>query len=311
MIANFFRRTLPDRIFYIGLLMLLYYSLAVYYKGAMFFTEASFWEKSAYLFFLIPYLFASELIIKASGLTLDNLYATLLTAVLFGTFYPIMFHGNLLLLYGLLLGAYHTIYSYDGGGKAGKKLFDAGLLLGFASCLYSWSSLFLLLVYVALIVHRRKPDKNYLIPLIGFSVPLFLLFTYYFCTDAMAVFYTKFSLPFSGDFSVYQSAELLVPLSYLSFLIVLAVIVATPRIIVISNRLKKAWKILIFHLLLGLVLVLVAPQKDGSELLFLVFPGAIIIANFLPKVRLPKVADAILYLFLIMSAGVYCYCFVP
>jgi len=50
--------------------------------------------------------------------------------------------------------------------------------------------------------------------------------------------------------------------------------------------------------LLSIVIVAIAPIKNGSEFLFLFFPLAILFANYLQIIKKYWIKEAILYLFL-------------
>jgi len=73
----------------------------------------------------------------------------------------------------------------------------------------------------------------------------------------------------------------------------------------VNNKLKSSWLLVLMHLVVALVVVQLAPIKNGSELFFLFFPGAIIIANFVQKEMSPILQNLILIMFLLASMSVY------
>ena len=56
-----------------------------------------------------------------------------------------------------------------------------------------------------------------------------------------------------------------------------------PKILLVSNPFKLAWQVIINHLIISVIIVLLSPQKNGSELFFMILPSGIVIANFLQK----------------------------
>ena len=143
------------------------------------------------------------------------------------------------------------------------------------------------------------------IPVIGLVTPLFLFFTYVFYIDKLELFYNLFQYNLNFDFSIYNQLNNLLPLTFLITITLWSLVVVTPKINLVSNTLRMSWNVLINQLLIATVVVVLAPNKNGSELFFVIFPCAIIIANFLQKSQSSNFKNLILYLFLILSISIY------
>ena len=104
---------------------------------------------------------------------------------------------------------------------------------------------------------------------------------------------------------MYNSIKVLLPLTFLLTMLIWSLVSVTPKIIIISNKLKKSWYILMSHLLLASIVVIVSPIKNGSEMLYLIFPSTIVMANYLPKSKSENFKNLILYLFIGIAISAY------
>jgi len=305
MIANFFNKSKPANIFNILILLFLYYLTATFFTDNYEFSFNFLFDKIIILLCLLLFVLIINFIIIKNSLTQDNSYAVLLIVFLLGTFFETMFDNRIVFAnIGLLLG-FRKIYSLRSGINTKQKLFDAGFWIGISTIIYSWSILYILLIYVGIVVFRKLSLKNILIPIIGVLTPVFIYFSYHFYFDTFEIFYNKFNIEYSFIFNLYNQKKLLIPLVFLVVSLLASTIILTPKIVLVSNKLKFLWSVLLNHLLISTVVVVMSPVKSGSEMLFLLFPAAIIITNLLQKSQSSIFKNLILYLFLIISIGVY------
>ncbi|WP_456376585.1 DUF6427 family protein [Lutibacter sp.] len=305
MIANFFNKTKPVTIFNIVVLLLLYYVISFLLQGLNEFSVSFLVTRIGYFLLLILFLVLLKFIIKKNRLTRDNSYALLLVVLLVGTFSEVILSSSIIFSNILLLLSYRKIYSLGSGINTKMKLFDAGFWIGIATLLNSRSIFYILLIYIGIIMYRKGSLKNVLIPIIGLATPIFIYFTYSFYYNNLAIFYSRFKYEINWNFEVYYSLKFLIPILFLAIVLVWSLVVVTPKIILISNKLKSSWNVLIIHLLISVLILIVTPIKNGSELFYIAFPIGIIIANFLERNNSKIIKNALLYLFLILSIGVY------
>jgi len=144
-----------------------------------------------------------------------------------------------------------------------------------------------------------------LIPIIGFLTPIFIYFTYQFYFDNLNVFFNRFKYDVNLDFSPYNFPKFIIPLLFLVIILVWAIVKVTPKIVSISNNLKFSWNTILNHLLISVIIIGLSPVKNGSEFFYLVFPSAIIIANFVQNSKSSIFKNVLLYLFLTIAISVY------
>tara|TARA_R110001583_G_scaffold27778_1_gene98999 strand:+ start:32073 stop:32996 length:924 start_codon:yes stop_codon:yes gene_type:complete len=305
MIANFFNKSKPINDFNIILLLIVYYFSSALLFGSAEFSVLFLVKKIGFLFCLILFLLIFKFIIEKNNLTKSNSYALLLIVMLLGTFSEAILSTVFLFSNLILLLSYRKIYSLRSGINTKLKLFDAAFWVGVSALIYSWSIFYILLLYIGIFIYQKVSFKNLMIPVIGLATPIVIYFTYNFYFDSLPIFYSRFNYSVNLDFGAYNSLKFLVPILFLMSTLLWSIIKATPKIVSISNNLKFSWNVLIYHLLISVVLIVVSPLKNGSELFYLLFPSAIIITNFLQKSTSTLIKNVVLYLFLLISVSVY------
>ncbi len=305
MIANFFNKTKPATIFILVALLFVYYFTATFLLHS---AELSFnflIKRISFFVFIALLLLIVNFIVKKNKLTKDNSYALLLMVFLLGTFPEAMFSYKIVLANIALLLGFRKIYSLRSGLDTKLKLFDASFWIGIATLIYSWSIFYVLLVYLAMIIHQKLTVKNLFIPIVGFVTPMIIYFTYCLYFEDAAFFYNKFNNEINLDFSSYMSLKLLIPLIFLSMALLWSILKITPKVVSVRNNFKFSWDVLINHLLISAVIIVLAPTKNGSELFFLIFPSAVIVANLMHLIKSKIFKNAVLYGFLLISVAVY------
>ncbi len=305
MIANFFNKTKPINIFNIVMLLFLYYSTTIFLLSNYEFSTLFLVKKIGSFLGLILFVFIVNFIIRKNNLTQDNSYALLLIVLLLGTFSGAMISNNIVFTNITLLLGFRKIYSLKSDLNTKRKLFDAGFWIGISTLLYAWSIIYVWLIFTGIVIFRKISVKNLIIPIVGLAAPLLIYFSYNFYFDTLAIFYDKFTFDYSLIFNLYNKLPLAIPILFFLAILVWSVVTVTPKVVLISTKLKFSWNVLLNHLLTSIILVLLAPIKNGSEMLFLLFPSAIIITNLLQKSKSTTFKNIILYMFLIISLGVY------
>lgn len=305
MIANFFSKTKPVTIFSIVTLLFVYFFTVTF---LFYSTELSFQfliKRISFFIFIALLLLIVNFIVKKNKLTKDNSYALLIMVFLFGTFPEAMFSSNIVFANFALMLGFRKIYSLRTGVDTKLKLFDACFWIGVATLIYSWSIFYVLLVYLGMIIHQKLTFKNLFIPIVGFLTPMLIYFTYCLYFESAAFFINKFSYGINLDFSSYMPLNLLVPLIFLSLALLWSLVKVTPKVVSVRNNFKFSWDILINHLLISVVIVVLSPTKNGSELFFVIFPSAVIVANLMYHIKSKIIRNMILYTFLLVSVSVY------
>ena len=92
-----------------------------------------------------------------------------------------------------------------------------------------------------------------------------------------------------------------IPIVLIGFCTFFALLLKTPKTLAVKNRFRKNWIIVLFHLVLTGIIILLINNRNTSELLFIFFPTAIILANGIELIQKKWLADAIFFIFLTLS----------
>ena len=299
MIANFFNQTKPINFLVLSLLVLMIFlsSLIQGYEGE---TSLLFFVKyGLFLLAAILTVFVLNFIIRKNALCEDNSYALLFYILLWGMFPNSLLNGGVFVSNFILLFAFRRLYSLRSPLRTQEKIFDSAFWIGIASIFYLWSFLFLLLVYAAIWLFRRGDWKNIWIPIVGYITPVFLAFTYLLAFDDLERFMQIWTFDFHLDISLYNSFDYLWPIVFTGLLLLFSIYPTTRKSLLAKIDFKSTWQLLIVHLAVSLIVILIAPEKDGSEFSFLFFPLTIVFANFLQILERYWIKEGILYLFLL------------
>ena len=305
MVANFFNKSKPVVVLSTITLLLMYYAISVFLFDSHEFSIPVLLKSALFFIGYILFLLIFKFVVDKNKLTGDNLYALLLVVVILGAFSEALFSNYIIISNLILLLSFRKIYSLQNGINTKLKLFDASFWIGIATLIFSWSILYLLLIYIGILMYQKVSLKNLLIPIIGWITPVFLYFSYQFYYDNLTNFYNRFNYELSWDFEAYNSIRFLIPLVFLVAILCWSIIKVTPKIVLVSNNLKFSWNVILFQLFISIIIVLMVPVKNGAELFYLAFPSGIIIANFLQNISSIILKNLILYVFLLISISMY------
>ncbi len=305
MIANFFNKTKPiNTLAIVALLLLIYiFSIALNFKDEV--TFSFFLNIIGYFILLLITLFTVNFILRKNNLTKDNSYTLLLFVLFLGMFPFSVISFKLVIVNFILLLSYRRIYSLRTQKNTKDKLFDSAFWIGIATLIYPWSILTLFLIYIAAFLFDKWTWRNIIIPLIGFVCPIVIYSAYLLLIDKYEGFGTILNFSYLLSFDNYNSFKLLIPLAIIISLMLWAIFPTTLKITIVNNEFKSSWQLLITHFFILVFVVLPWPTKNGSELLFLFFPMALILANYLQIVEEKWFKEVFLYALLTLTVAVY------
>lgn len=305
MIANFFNKTKPINFLVLSILMTIIYIIG---NQAIEINDISFlfiFKKIFFLFLLIISIFIISFIIRKNILTNDNSYAILIYILLFGIF-PFSFSdGNILASNMILLFAYRRIYSLRSMLKPKEKIFDSAFWIGVASLFYVWSFLYLFLLFYAILMFNKLTWKNIIIPFIGFLTPVFIFYTYALMINDLSFFNDLLDLKYSFQYYDYLDNRISIPIVFIASFIIISILPLTKKYLLAKIDYKSTWFVLLAHIVIAIMVVLVAPVKDGAEFSFSFFPLSILFANYIQITEKNWLKELVLFNFLLLLMVVY------
>ncbi|TXD52426.1 MULTISPECIES: DUF6427 family protein [unclassified Polaribacter] len=300
MLANFLNKSKP--INFITLLILFFVALITNLYFRLFtasFTGNHLLESAILLVLFLVIFFFYNFIIGKNKLTSDNSYAYFFFTLLVMVFLPDFINYQTLLLTIIYLLFVRKIYSLRSEKKVLEKLFDSGFWLGVLCLLEPFFCIFFLLIYMASYLHKKITVHTIFVPIVGFAAPLFVYFTYFFWFDATQEFTNLFNFELIFDIQLYTNTSYFWLICSVLFFTVFAIFFKSIKALSVNNTFRKSWILLIANFIILVFFLLFLPQKNGSELIFILFPISIILANGVELVQKKTLKNIILSVSLI------------
>ncbi|WP_029036354.1 DUF6427 family protein [Salinimicrobium xinjiangense] len=279
MLTSFFSNSRPINFIIVAVFIVLFYIAANFNV----FLSSSFWgilQEVGILLVLILSVFILNFISGRNELTGRNAYKSILFAGFLCMFSAALQNNDVILANLFILLALRRILSLKSQKDIVKKIFDATFWVGVASLFYFWSILFLFVVYFGVLVHVGHRFKNWLVPLVSLlsllsivtSVDLLITDTFYTFSD----WYQQSNFNFEN----YRQSALLIPVAFLFALTLWSSFFYMLIIQKASANAKASLFLILLCAGVAITVGVLAPNKNGSELLFFFAPLAIIVTNY-------------------------------
>ncbi len=301
MLARFFQKSKP--IGFISLLFLLFFYIIFYrYQSPDATGSLLFIIKSIGVFlFYAGILLLVDFIIYKNHLTATTYYALFVFVILIGLFPDVLSFSKISISNFFLLIAIRRLYSLQTRKDIILKLFDSGLYMGVAFLLYPTSLVFILLIYSSYFIYINIYNKNLLVPIIGLITPIFLTFTYFFISDDVAQFKTLTEINIHFAFDKFKHPEIFIPLVIILGLSLMALIKNMSVRQNLDNQRKKGFLLVFLNLIIALFVILINNLELENSIVFLFYPIAVLLGNFLYYTRKSWVQELWFYFLLLLS----------
>jgi|TARA_R100001460_G_scaffold84086_12_gene125249 hypothetical protein len=195
---------------------------------------------------------------------------------------PVIFlQHKIILANAFLLLALRRLMSLRSDKNSEKKILDASIWITLASLFYFWSILLFIPLWIAVV---QKPNSNYkqmLVPFTGFLAVLVINTAYQLLVNNTFSWFMNWRDVVGFDFSAYNSASILVPVTIILAFYIWTAIYRILKISKLSLKERPNHLLLLYVSITTFFIALGAPEKTGSELLFIMAPIAIISANYI------------------------------
>ena len=245
---------------------------SIYKQGALFFI--------CYISILIL-----NFVVSKNGLTKNSNYEILLFSLFLLAISRTTQNIDILVSNFFVLLGLRRLISVRSQIKLNKKLFDAAFWFTIAALFYFWAILFFGLIIIALVLYTDNKLNHWIIPFIG-VLTVFALTVSFSIILYNGYFDAFYSLPeVSYDFSNYNSPAYITVMTILLSFGVWSLIFYTKNIKQKKKTLRPSFSIILFSFVVGFLIVVFAPNKDGSEFLFMFAPLAIVITNYIEVIK--------------------------
>jgi len=204
----------------------------------------------------------------------------------------------LLLIYLLFL---RKVYSLQSSKKVIQKLFDSGFWLGILYIIEPFSLLFSIIIFAAILLHQKITIHTLITPITGFITPLITYFAYLFWNNSIEGFTQLFYFDEINNISIYSENYIFGIFGIITLLTILSILLKSPRALSVNNAFKKSWLLLIVNAIIATAFAFIVTKKNGSEIVFLLVPSSINIANGFEVVQKKTLKYALFVLLLIST----------
>ena len=305
MIASVFGKTRPFNYLTIGILLLVFFITKTLITTK---TNAS-WPYFAQEIGLFVVVFASAFLINfialKNELTKANNYALLLYFIFLLFFSSYFQNKSIIIANFFLLLALRRLISLKSLLATKEKIFDATFWILLAALFHFWSILYIVLVFIAIILHVSRDYRNWVVPFIALLAVtiLFFLTNSFFENSIFNSLTSKTYVSFNFYYfdNLYQRMALALFSSISLFFFV-------SQIFDIPNKalnMQSSHKTILFSFLLGVGIYVLSANKNNGSLAFCFAPLAIIGANILEKIDNNWLKEIIVYALLICALFFY------
>ena len=246
------------------------------------------------LTFFLVFFFFFNFILSKNKLTLYNSYGFLIFVLLFGFFPDTMSSRYELFLNILVLIYLRRVYSLRSGKDFYKKIFDSGFWLGVLFILAPKTGLFGILLFLSIWLFQKINLRTLLIPCLGFLSPVICYVTYCFWFNETEEFMASFFWYANYNFDLFTDRSLFISSMILGVLLMISILVKTPKVISISGNYRKYWILILFNLLIAITFLVIQNTLNESQLLLLFFPISIILTNWLESIQKSFLKDILI-----------------
>ncbi|ARV15646.1 DUF6427 family protein [Polaribacter sp. SA4-12] len=280
MLANFLEKSKPINFIVYLVLFFCFFFITVFsnISGAEF-TWYKVLESVSYFFLFISIFFFYHFVVSKNKLTFDNSYSFFLFTLTIILFISKLFDFKVLILLLVYLLFLRKIYSLRSSKKVIQKIFDSGFWLGILCILEPFSLLFSILIFAAILLHQKITIHTLVSPIIGFITPLVTYSAYLFWNDSIDVFTQLFYFDEINNLFIYAEDYTFWIFGVIVLLTILSIFLKSPKALSVNNSFKKNWILLIINAIITAIFAFIITEKNGSEIIFLLVPSSIIIAN--------------------------------
>lgn len=226
-----------------------------------------------------------DFIVGKNHLTRSNAFSIFFYSCFIIMFPVIFLNWEVIIAQFFLLLAIRRTISLRKDSNSEKKILDAALWITVASLFYFWSLLFFIPLWIAVLQKPNLTYKQMLIPIVGFLTVLVLNTTYQLLvTDSFSWFF-EWNQPVEYDFNDYNSPKIFIPTSLIFGLLIWTGFYRLQRYVSVPLKERPNYWMLFIVTVTTLAIALSSPVKNGSEMIFLFFPTAILSANYIEGIQ--------------------------
>jgi len=244
-------------------------------------------------------IFVLDFLVSKNNLTKKNGYKILLFS-LFIAILPITVQiDNILISNLFVLLALQRIISLRSNKRVKKKLFDAAFWIAIASLFYFWAILFFILIIAALFFYSITNFKNWIIPFFGLLTVVIIISSYSIIESNNFSKIFNYIETTGSDFTTYNVLNLIIGITILVSLGLWSLFSHIGNLKGKIKRQRPSHVLIITAILISVVIILIVPDKNGSEFIFMFAPLSIIMANYIESIKEKWFAEVFVWILIL------------
>jgi hypothetical protein len=281
MITSLFSKSKPLNFIIVFLIML----LAFFLGNRSSIEDSVLIEKTILFFVCFLTILVFNFIVSKNSLTQNNNYEILFFSLFLLALPNTTSNGHILVANIFVLFSLRRLITLRSQINVEKKLFDAAFWIAIASLFYFWAGLFFVLIIITLLLYTDNKLKHWIVPFTGTAAVILI------GISASIIWYDNFFGIFninptvSYDFSSYNAPQYLITFTVLFSFGLWSSIFYLKSIKQKKKAFRPSFKVILFTAIISFLVIVLAPQKNGSEFLFLFAPLAIIITNYVETIQ--------------------------
>lgn len=281
MISKFFSQSKPIHHIVVSVLLLFIFVLTRLDLFAEHINALFIGRQMGLFFVCLLSVFVFDFLVSRNSLTKKNSYNIVLFVLFFAILPQTILDSRVVFSNFFILLALRRLISLRSQKEIKKKLFDAAFWITLATVFYFWSAAFLIIVFAALFIYGISDIKNYVIPFIGIVTVIIIMASYLILKEVDVVTFATNSFGFSFDFSNLNSKQLIIGATLLLSFGLWSLFYYIKNLRSQMKSYRPSFTLIILTAIIGLIIVVVAPSKNGREFIFMFAPLSIIITNYL------------------------------
>jgi hypothetical protein len=294
MISSFFNKAKPIHLVIVCSILILVFIVAKFYNINEPFGLNVLLKQIGLLAVCLSTVFVLDFLVSRNNLTKKNSYKILIFSLFIALLPVTVLNSKLLIANLFILLALRRLISLRTNKDIKKKLFDASFWICIATLFYFWAILFYVLIFVGLVLYRIVDIKNWIIPFIGVLTVVIIGISYMIMMGYNILEYSNQHIYFSFDFSSLNSKRIVVSATVILSYGIWSLLYFIRYLKAKSKKSRPSFLLIIFAVAIGLLIIAVSPNKNGSEFLFLFAPLSIIITNYLETISEKWFKEALL-----------------
>ena len=250
-------------------------------------------ESAAFLFFLAS-MFLVVFIITKNKLTQKNSFAALYFFIFISLMPETLADHKIIIANGFILLSYRRIFSLETKINMKKKYFDAALWLSIATLFYVWSILYFIPLLATIILRPNDWVKHLLVLVFGAGSAGLLVYLFASVFGTPPSFLMFYPPKVNLDLFSHIPEVTKVSLAIISVMTIGSVLSLFSPLILKNSKSRNNFIVLFLMLFTGLSISFLAVNMFVENMLFVIFPLAVIMANFTQHQRRSWLSDSFL-----------------